>query len=218
MKRKIKYIYTILISLLLSSCFYKTTDCNHLINNIIFIDPGHGGIDNGTSYNEILEDEINLKLSLILYEIILDYGGLCFITRNDDYDLSSHYSKNHKLDDLNKRIKYIDSLNTTLFVSLHLNYFPNSSVNGIQVFYQSHNNQSKILAEILQKNLNTFNQKDKKIKNENIYILKNSKSTGVLVEYGFLSNKSDREKLLNEKYLYKLALIIKDSIIEYLSL
>ena len=48
--------------------------------------------------------------------------------------------------------------------------------------------------------------------------LKNSKSTGVLVEYGFLSNKSDREKLLNEKYLYKLALIIKDSIIEYLSL
>ena len=38
-------------------------------------------------------------------------------------------------------------------------------------------------------------------------------SNGKAMSFG-----KSREKLLNEKYLYKLALIIKDSIIEYLSL
>ena len=36
-------------------------DVSSLIDNVIFIDPGHGGKDNGTSYNLIVEDELNLK-------------------------------------------------------------------------------------------------------------------------------------------------------------
>ena len=36
-----------------------------MIDSVIFIDPGHGGNDNGTSYLDVFEDELNLKFSQI---------------------------------------------------------------------------------------------------------------------------------------------------------
>lgn len=216
--KKIPLLLLIMIfisSIYLYSC--KEIKVNNIYNNVIFIDPGHGGKDNGTSYNDILEDELNLKLSTILYEMILDDGGICYLSRIADYDLSSMYSKNHKLDDLNKRIKYIDSLNTSLFVSLHLNYYPNSKVNGIQVFYQKNNENSYNLAYILQNQLNEENIRKKKCFVGDYYLLNNTKSTGVLIEYGFLSSEYDRNKLLKDSYLKYLATLIKKGINEYLN-
>lgn len=215
MKKNI-IIFLVLLSICIKNVNSNKFPINSNINNIVFIDPGHGGKDNGASYNNILEDTINLQLATILYEMILTSGMTCYLTRVSDYDLSSNYSKNHKLEDLNNRIKYIDSMDTTLFISLHLNYFKSSNVNGIQVFYQSSNNESKILASIMQEKLNKLNNKDKNIKNENIYILKNTKTTGILVEYGFLSNEEDRNKLIKKTYLKLLAKTIKNGIDEYL--
>lgn len=215
-----KTLLLIIICILLNSISLfsiKTKPVNNLIKNVIFIDPGHGGKDNGTSYKDILEDELNLKLSTILYEMILNDGGICYITRTSDYDLSSMYSKNHKLEDLNKRIKYIDSFNTSIFVSLHLNYYTNSKVNGIQVFYQKHNENSYNLAMLLQDFLNKENLRKKKCFIGDYYLLNNTKSTGVLIEYGFLSNEYDRNKLLKDSYLTHLAKIIKRGINEYLN-
>ena len=145
-----KKVLLIIIVLFLTGCNYYNIQVSNFSSYIIFIDPGHGGKDNGTSYNDIFEDELNLKLSTILYEKLLNDNIISYISRVSDYDLSSQYAKNHKIEDLNKRIEYIESLNTTLFVSLHLNYYPNSNVNGLQVFYQKHNLESEKLAEIIQ--------------------------------------------------------------------
>ena len=182
----------------------------------IVIDPGHGGNDNGTSYLDVFEDELNLKLSTILYEMILDDGGICYLSRVSDYDLSSMYAKNHKIEDLKKRVQYIDSLNTTLFISLHLNYYSSSKVNGIQVFYQKQNQESKELATFLQDILNVENQRKKQCKVGDYFILNNTTSLGVLIEYGFLSSEYDRQRLLDDNYLNHLAKLIKSSISEYL--
>ena len=187
-----------------------------LSNYVIFIDPGHGGKDNGTSYNDILEDELNIKLSLILFEQIIEDGGMCYLTRNADYDLSSMYSKNHKLDDLKKRVKYIDESKCDLFISLHLNYYSNDNVNGLQTFYQKNKENSKKLAEIMQSHLNIENKRDKKCKIGDYYLLNNTCSTGILIEFGFLSSEYDRKRLLDDKYLYKISTIIKKGISEYL--
>ena len=137
MKKRI--LFLLVFSFILSSCKQLFVEANSFSSYIIFVDPGHGGKDNGTSYNDIFEDELNLKLSTILYEILINNNVMAYISRTADYDLSSQYAKNHKIEDLNKRIKYIESLNTTLFVSLHLNYYPSSNVNGLQVFYQKNN-------------------------------------------------------------------------------
>lgn len=215
--KKIFNLLSVILLILPSLLFINNNSVvNSISSNVIFIDPGHGGKDNGTSYEDVLEDELNLKISTMLYEIILDDGGICYLSRNNDYDLSYAYSKNHKLDDLNKRIKYIDSFNTSLFVSIHLNYYPNDSVNGIQVFYQKHNENSKSLANVLQETLNSINNKDKKCKVGSYYLLDNSNTTGVIIECGFLSNLQDRKKLLDDNYLKTLAKLIKKGISEYL--
>ena len=207
------FLFIICASFIRNNIYIQTSS---LSNYIIFIDPGHGGKDNGTSYNEILEDELNMKLSLILFEQIINDGGICYLTRNDDYDLSSMYSKNHKIDDLKKRVRYIDESKCDLFVSLHLNYYSNDNVNGLQTFYQKNNENSKKLAEIMQSHLNVENKKDKKCKLGDYYLLNNTYSTGILIEYGFLSSEYDRKRLLDDKYLYKLAIIIKKGVSEYL--
>ena len=67
----------------------------------IFVDPGHGGKDNGASFNDVLEDEINLSIATKVYELLLDLGARTLISRVDDYDLSDVYAKNHKIQDLN---------------------------------------------------------------------------------------------------------------------
>jgi len=46
--------------------------------------------------------------------------------------------------------------------------------------------------------------------------LDNSKTTGVIIECGFLSNLQDRKKLLDDNYLKTLAKLIKKGISEYL--
>ena len=210
-----KNCFLILIFIFLTSCF-NINKTNYLIDSVIFIDPGHGGNDNGTSYLDVFEDELNLKLSTILYEMILDDGGICYLSRVSDYDLSSMYAKNHKIEDLKKRVQYIDSLNTTLFISLHLNYYSSSKVNGIQVFYQKQNQKSKELAIFLQDILNVENQRKKQCKVGDYFILNNTTSLGVLIEYGFLSSEYDRQRLLDDNYLNHLAKLIKSSISEYL--
>ncbi|MBQ3231543.1 MAG: N-acetylmuramoyl-L-alanine amidase, partial [Clostridia bacterium] len=41
------------------------------------------------------------------------------------------------------------------------------------------------------------------------YLLNNTYSTGILIEFGFLSSEYDRKRLLDDKYLYKLSTIIQ---------
>ena len=133
-----------------------------LIGKVILIDPGHGGRDDGASYNGIVEDEINLEIALMLQERLLEQGVYTLITRNADYDLSDMYSKNKKMKDLKERVKMINESNVDLFISLHMNVYRDDTVSGAQVFYQSNNEDSKIFAEILQKNLNEIQDKERR--------------------------------------------------------
>ena len=64
-----------------------------LLHKVIFIDPGHGGRDAGTSYGKILEKDINLEISLILREHLGEKGAIVYMTREEDKDLSSIYDK-----------------------------------------------------------------------------------------------------------------------------
>ena len=205
----------LLLIIILSSC-NAYTDSSIYLNNIIFVDPGHGGKDNGTHYNDIFEDELNLKLAKIIFEDIMEDGGICYLSRVNDYDLSSMYAKNHKIEDLNKRIKYIQDSKATLFVSLHLNYYSSEKVNGLQVFYQKNNDESEKLANIMQSVLNKENKKDKSCKIGDFYILNNCKIPGILIEFGFLSNEYDRNRLLDDSYLHELSSLILKAINEYL--
>ena len=204
------------ISILCGYTIVKSKSYNKiLMNKIIYIDPGHGGKDNGASSYGVLEDEINLKIAGFIMELLIDNGVYVLISRTSDYDLSSVYDKNKKRSDLLKRVNLINSSKADLFISIHLNAYPSSNVKGGQVFFQDSEN-SNNLAQFIQNNLNEIsNDSDKKIKRGNYYILNKTNILGVLIECGFLSNTQERDNLLKESYQRKIAGKIVKGIVEY---
>lgn len=193
---------------------YNDSNKKLLNGRTIFIDPGHGGKDDGASFGSVVEDSINLKISGYLLEELLSVGANVLISRAGDYDLSSMYSKNKKREDLNKRVNYINYSRPDLFVSIHLNAFNSQNVSGAQTFYQN-NDQSKKLAGIIQNLFNLQSSKSKKTKLGDYYILNNTRYTGVLIECGFISNNEERNKLNSVEYQAKIAKIISQGIVDF---
>lgn len=217
MKFKSLNILLIFNILLLSiSLVLKKSNNNILYGKVIVIDPGHGGKDNGAEVNNVLEDEINLSIAKILYQKLFDQGCIAHITRVGDYDLAPLDSPTRKMKDLKRRTQFINEVNADLFISIHLNIYEQSNVNGIQVFYQEYKDESKKLAKLMQNEFNkNINTKDKKSKIGDYYLLNNTYPIGVLIECGFLSNDEERQKLLSKEYQEKLSNIILKCIKNY---
>lgn len=57
-------------------------------NYKIIIDPGHGGTDNGASGNDIIEKNMTLAISKIMYNELKRFGIPVYITRETDETLS----------------------------------------------------------------------------------------------------------------------------------
>lgn len=188
-----------------------------LVGKVIYIDPGHGGLDPGTIYKNIYEKDLNLQISKKLKKVLENDGAIVYLTRYSDYDLSTNNTIERKKSDLNNRAKIINKSKADVYISIHLNSIKSSAWSGAQVFYDDINKNNKKLANIMQKalrkNLKT-NRKVKEIKN----MLLNRKITipGILIEVGFLSNPNERYLLQKNEYQYKICETIKKGIIEYL--
>lgn len=182
---------------------------------VVFIDPGHGGYDPGSSKDSVLEKDINLAISTKLYEKMLGEGMMTLIARNDDYDLSSAFSKNHKMDDLKKRVAMINESGANMLVSIHLNSMRDSSIYGPMVYYRANDETSKVLAQTIQDELNQLSDLNKIIHEENYYLFNKTMIPSVLIECGFLSNDVERNKLISDKYQEQIATSIYNGIHSY---
>ena len=215
MKIKILIILMIMGIIVSSRYIVKANESDMNLNGyIIYVDAGHGGKDNGANNNDILEDSINLSISTLLVEELVNIGAYVYTSRDGDYDLASNYDKNRKAKDLKKRVELINSIKPDLFISIHLNTYQNIKVKGGQVFYQD-NEDSKLLAEILQSKFNKLSLKDKKAKFGDYFLLNKSIPTGVLLECGFLTNSEDLKNLSNKSYQMKIVKNISKGIWEY---
>ena len=93
-------------------------------------------------------------------------------------------------------------------VSIHQNSYTDATSRGAQVFYQATSESGKQLATKIQETLKRDVAPDnrRQIKaNADYYLLKNTTSTMVIVECGFLSNHKEAEKLSDEAYQGKIA-------------
>lgn len=211
----------IIIFLIIGLCIYTYYDNKptqvvnttlSLSNRIIVIDPGHGGLDNGASAGKIKEDVLNLKISNALKEELESRGAVVHLTRTDDNDVTNrnhHYSKQ---DDMYLRVRKIDEYNADLFISIHLNASTSSSTWGSQVFYYGKSETSKELATDIHKAMLPITGSKKKIESANFYVLRCTKTKGVLVECGFITNGNEKGQLSSTKYHKKLASAISDGI------
>lgn len=188
-----------------------------LLGHIIYIDPGHGGLDPGAIYMNIKEAPINLEISEKLEEALTKKGAIVYMTRYSDYDLSLPNASNHKRSDLNQRIKLINESNCSLFLSIHLNADISESWYGAQVFYDDINSENAILAEFLQNEFSKSLKSKRKIKEiSDLYLYRKVERPGVLVEVGFLSNANERYLLRQDSYQQKLVDTIVTGVINYL--
>lgn len=105
-----------------------------------------------------------------------------------------------------------------IFVSIHLNKIPQQQYYGWQCFFNSKNDNSKMLAEQLQENLNDSMQKENKrvaMKLNTVYIMKNVEIPISIVECGFLSNPEEEKQLQEDEYQNRLAWGIYNGITDY---
>ena len=186
-----------------------------LQGKVIVVDAGHGGLDPGTVYKDIYEKDINLSIAKYLEYELNTMGATVILTRNSDNDLSNGVKYHRKKTDFDNRIKIINEDYVDMYISIHLNYLSNNKYYGPQVFY---NNDNKELAMIIQDELNMISTSNREIKQipSNTYMYKKKKKKGVLIECGFLSNYSERSKLINKEYQQMLANTITKGIIKYL--
>lgn len=181
----------------------------------VVIDPGHGGLDNGASVGKIYESELNLKISYALKEELENRGAIVNMTREDEQDMTKrnhHYSKQ---DDMYLRVKKIDEYKSDYLISIHLNSAPASSAWGSQVFYYKNSEKGKRLASEIQTTMKEVTGSPKRISGADFRVLRATKTVGVLIECGFISNANERGQLQSSKYHQKLALKICEGIEKY---
>lgn len=185
-----------------------------LMGKKIVVDAGHGGEDPGTLSGDVLEKDINLKISLFLEQELSRRGASVILTRRGDYDLSKPNASRRKKSDFDNRIALINTSGADLFLSVHLNYLPKPQYKGMQVFYQNQNKTSEKLANEMQKYINeTMNMKrEAKRIPSTTYMYSKLEVLGVLVECGFLSNAEEKELLQTEAYQKKIASAIAEAV------
>lgn len=227
-KKIIIAIIALVLLLILISLFISNNSITVFNTNrkIIVVDPGHGGIDGGSSNAGLLEKTVNLQVSLTLRKILKDKGINVVMTRNSDVSLesksnlkSSRYNR-----DLHARRTIIDSNNSTAFVSVHMDSYKDPSVRGVRIFYYSESEESKQLAQNICNSINKIVFKDflnitnvkAEIATGNYYILRTSKSPGVIIETGFITNPIDNKLIQTKDYQQIMAKAIAEGIVEYM--
>lgn len=212
---------TILTLISINTLIFANIGGNPLKGRNIIIDPGHGGIDSGAKYGDVLyEKDVNLQLALKLQKILLSEKSNAALTRSSDISLDgkNNLSSSRHTRDLLERVIQFNSGLYDIFISLHVNYSSNTQAMGPVVLYSVNVPQTPLLAASLQESINNH------IKNclsinisrqpviSDFFILRNANIPGVIIEAGFISNPGDRDLLKDDTYQTKLAEAILDGI------
>ncbi len=184
----------------------------------IVIDPGHGAKDPGKVENGYDEKDINLQIALKAKKLLTQAGYLVFLTREEDtgVNITGEADSFQKKEDMRQRVKWIEGVKPDLFISIHCNSYPGKTA-GAQTFYSKEAEESKKLAEAIQKSLiQTVDPKNhRQPKPGDYYVLNQTFCPAVIVEAGFMSNPEELKKLLSEGYQEKLAAGILRGVLEY---
>lgn len=225
------FLSVIFIFLLLTLCVVgnyavsqKTKSVIGERNHTVVLDAGHGGEDGGaSSASGIFEKDLNLDIVMKIGDYLERCGISVVYTRTEDillYDRNENYEGRKKILDLAARLKMARECENAVFVSIHMNAFPQKQYSGLQVYYSPHHPLSQILASTVQENAKTYldhtNKRKIKKANSSIYLLDRLEKPAVLIECGFLSNEDEAQKLSGQEYRKQLALVIGKSIMECL--
>lgn len=150
----------------------------------IMIDAGHGGYDNGASYQGRLEKDDALNLALAVGRILTSQGYDVEYTRTDDvYD--SPVQKARKG----------NASGADFFVSIHRNSSPNANqYNGVETLIYDESGIKADMAANINKQLEEVGYRDAGVEvRPNLAVLRRTSMPAVLVEAGFINSDIDNQ-------------------------
>lgn len=171
----------------------------------IIVDAGHGGLDGGASGNDLIEKNLNLQSSLYMYDRFNELGIPVKMTRTTD----EYLPKTERVNRVNEL--YPNDQNVIL-ISNHINA---GGGEGAEIVYSLRND--SILAQEILNNIGDAGQIKRKIYQRRLpenpnkdyyYILRETNvSEPLLIEYGFIDNMNDANKLRNNLNDYAEAVV-----------
>ena len=190
----------------------------------VIIDAGHGGEDGGAiGKNGAYEKDINLEIAKKIKSRLDAEGVPCVLTRSTDillYDRNADYEGRKKKLDLLARKEFAEKYENAIFISIHQNSYPKEQYSGFQVYYSPNNENSGILATLLEKSvtatLSETRCRPSKVGTSSIYLLDKLYCPAILIECGFLSNSSECARLCDEEYQNELCDAIVKGIAEFI--
>ena len=183
-------------------------------NNLIIVDAGHGGIDSGAVGNGLQEKNLNLEAARYIFNRLKELSIPAILVRETD----EYLPKTDRINRINKIVNDNPNKNI-LLISNHINA---GGAEGAEVVYSLKNNST--LADLILDNIGNSGQIKRKTYQRRLpenpnkdyyYILRESGNVEpVLIEYGFIDNRQDANKLNN--YLDNYAEGVVKAITEYL--
>lgn len=163
-------------------------------NQIVVVDIGHGGSDNGAVGNGLTEKAINYNQGMALYELLENDPNIkVYMTRETD-----------TYPTLKFRAALANDIGADLFVSIHNNSAA-SHVTGAETLYYPHaeDTRGKKIAQLVQDSLVECGLVNRGIKERpDLYVLNSTTMPAILIETGFISN-AEEAKLINSPEFIK---------------
>ena len=171
----------------------------------VVIDAGHGGSDSGAIGNGIIEKNLTLDISKYMYDRLKELGVPVKLTRDSDVDLPASERPQRVLDQYGNG-------KDVIVISNHINA---GGAEGAEVIYALRNKDTlakKILDELEKQGqlVRKYYQRrlPRDYNKDYYYMLRNTPNTeALIVEYGFLDNASDANKLKNNYKKYAEAVV-----------
>jgi len=185
-----------------------------IYDNIVLLDAGHGGKDNGASKKGLVEKKLCLS---IIYTYAKEYFESpdspvkAYWTRHDDTFIN-----------LYTRPELSEKYHADMFVSLHMNSASSTKANGLEIYYSKANN-SKAFSNLTSKKLaqnmldtlvNDLNAKNRGVKQAGFVVAKYNAVPAILVELGFITGNTDSKKLKKSSYQKKAAKALYQGIVD----
>lgn len=178
----------------------------------VCIDPGHGKTTPGKrAFDEsFFEYEFNRDVSWRLRKILVNQGLNAFLTAPFDEDVS-----------LQTRCDIEDLMGADIFVSIHANAYGSdwNDANGWGVFHHTGSAKGRDLALCVQvESIPYLGLRDRGVKPENFFVLKNTKSPAILIEHGFFTNRNELAILKISEFREKCAVADAKGVMRYFGL
>lgn len=166
-------------------------------DKILVIDPGHGGIDPGTSGGGYTEASVNLAVVKYLKELL---------DEQDDWKV--YYTRlNNTLPNLSTRVEFANALHADMLISVHCNHNPVSVVNGVEALYSKvQGPEDAFNSKVLAKLCSTYVTEKTGLKerplverSKDLHIIKYCNMPMTIVEFGYMSNRKDLSIITKEK-------------------